>query len=213
MKKNIPFDEVKGLTSITMPLDTRFPCTYCDYKSKDKSNVIQHIKAVHEKRKDYMCSLCNFAASRRKNLNLHIKEVHWKIKDYECKLCDFKCAQLCNLRRHVKEVHKKIKAYECLVCGCKFARNGNLIHHSKVHEKNKQVPDNTKGQAEPKRSEKYDCTGCNEKFNTEKKLMKHGLHCKSDTFRKKIVCLKCGFTSAKVSKWARHVKVPCGQDN
>ena len=193
-----------------MPLDTRFSCGHCDYKSKKKSNVTRHTMAVHEKRRDYKCSFCDYAASNRTNLNMHIKEVHWKIKDQECKHCDYKCTQPGDLRKHMKIVHNKIRDYECSVCGHKFGQNIDLIRHIKVHYKDKKVPENTKAQAEPG---KYDCTCCDKKFNTERKLMNHGLHCKSDSFRRKIVCMKCGFKSAKVRKWARHVKEPCGPEN
>ena len=35
-----------------MPLDTDFPCTFCDYKSKYRNCVKRHIKLKHEKVRD-----------------------------------------------------------------------------------------------------------------------------------------------------------------
>ena len=113
----------------------------------------------------------------------------------------------------MKVVHNNIKDYECTVCGHKFGQNIQLIKHSKVHVRYKEVPDNAQDQAKPKRTEKYDCTCCDQKFNTERKVMKHGPHCTSDSFRRELVCRKCGFTSKKVSEWACHVKEPCGSEN
>ena len=109
-----------------MPKDTNFPCSYCEYSSKRKSNVSQHIKAVHEHRRDFKCSVCDYAASSRKDLSRHTKAVHEKIKDNACEHCDYTCSFKYHLTEHVKIVHKGIREYECNQCGQKFGKNHNL---------------------------------------------------------------------------------------
>ena len=133
-----------------------------------------------------------------------------KLRDQECRQCDYKTSNISDLRRHVKIVHDKIKDYECTVCGHKCGTNTELSRHVKIHKKVKQLTDNTRDQ---ERTKEYDCTGCDLKFCTLEGLIEHGLHCTSDSFREEFVCIKCGFASAKVAEWTRHVKPPCGREN
>ena len=30
----------------------KFPCTQCDYKAKEKGNLLKHIKSIHEDRRE-----------------------------------------------------------------------------------------------------------------------------------------------------------------
>ena len=187
----------------TMPLDTDFPngvffsapdrfvpCTYCDFKSKNKYNVTRHIKIKHLKARDFKCSLCDFASGTQQNLSKHTNEVHEKIRDHMCDLCGCKFSRIGNLRDHVKTVHNKIKNYECTICGRKFARNKHLKCRIKNnHERDIVVPESTQDPAEQQRTPKN--------------------MCEPDV---EIICQKCGFKSAKVSNWDRHVKEPCGRD-
>ena len=159
-----------------MPKDTDFPCPYCEYKSKsrDSSNLTQHIKCVHEKRRDYQCSMCNYAASIRKVLNQHVKSVHEKIRDLECKKCDFKCSLKGNLVKHMKEVHDKIKDHECPRCGKKFTRSHRLLNHiDKIHERS----ENTRGNVGDKSDHITEtiCQLCGFKSSKISELARHAM--------------------------------------
>merc|ERR1712212_1126811 len=54
----------------------RHPCTQCSYISDRQSGLEKHIRAVHEKRRDFQCDYCEYAATQRSNLNNHIKKEH-----------------------------------------------------------------------------------------------------------------------------------------
>ena len=81
-----------------------FKCSYdgCDKEYKLKGNLKQHIKAVHDKIKDFECDKCEFKCSANSHLKTHIKMVHDKIKDIECDKCDYKCSSNSDLKKHIK---------------------------------------------------------------------------------------------------------------
>jgi very-short-patch-repair endonuclease len=111
-------------------------CEQCDYKCSAKCDLLKHIKHVHEKIQDFKCDQCDFKFGIKSNLKKHIKYVHSKIKDFECKDCDYKCSSLYALQSHIKRVHDKIKDFECKDCGLKCSAKSELHRHIKqVHDK------------------------------------------------------------------------------
>ena len=58
-----------------------YHCKECGYSVSNKYSFNKHIKAVHEKIKDYKCDECNFASSEKGNLKRHKSKHHdfdWK---------------------------------------------------------------------------------------------------------------------------------------
>lgn len=49
-------------------MEKRHHCPQCDYKSSQKSNLKRHIKAIHNKIKDFECQKCDFKCSEKRNL-------------------------------------------------------------------------------------------------------------------------------------------------
>ena len=50
-----------------------------DYKNPDngeKTNMIQHITAVHEEKKPIKCNYCDYSCSHKSNMNQHISRIH-----------------------------------------------------------------------------------------------------------------------------------------
>ena len=106
-------------------------CNQCDYVSIKMFNLIQHIKDVHDKIKDYKCEMCGYAASRKDTLKLHRMSVHnIGEKRYKCKHCHNAYYKSFELRSHML-VHdkKKIRYLSCEYCGDQFLRKSNLVSH------------------------------------------------------------------------------------
>jgi hypothetical protein len=83
-------------------------CPNCEYTSPYARHLIQHIKLVHEKLRDFKCLQCHWAFSLEGHLKRHVKAVHQKAKDKKCPHCDHVAFQVWNLKEHVRKKHGKI---------------------------------------------------------------------------------------------------------
>ena len=74
----------------------------CDYVGNRKMHFNNHMKAVHEKRRDYKCGQCPYASSDASNFKRHIKLKHEKDFEFQCDVCpDFGGTPIKrDLRRH-----------------------------------------------------------------------------------------------------------------
>lgn len=115
--------------------EKKFKCELCVYKTKDKSNLNQHVKMVHLKIKGFACNSCKYVCSLNSHLNKHIRNKHSNIKEFECNLCKYVCSLNSNLERHIKYKHTHIKKFECSQCKEFFFTNDSLKNHIKsIHE-------------------------------------------------------------------------------
>ena len=64
-------------------------CDQCKFVTCYKDKLPIHIKAVHDKIRDFQCTQCTYASSRKDGLALHVRTVHNKKKDHKCDLCDY----------------------------------------------------------------------------------------------------------------------------
>ena len=77
--KLLSFDKVK-----------LFKCKTCEYESRFKGNLKQHIEAVHEGIKPFKCDICDFKTAHESKLKKHTESVHRGIKPFKCSICDYK---------------------------------------------------------------------------------------------------------------------------
>ena len=113
-----------------------FKCPQCPITTTHKSSIKVHIKAVHDKIKDFTCELCNFATSRRAVLNKHVKNVHIKVKDLVCGACDYRTGDRGSYRTHIRVQHDKRKDFACDHCSYRAGQKSHLLRHIKVSHSN-----------------------------------------------------------------------------
>ena len=65
-----------------------------------------HVKTVHEGRKDYKCSQCDKFFSQQGNLKAHIKTIHEGVKDFRCDICGDAFGYSYELKKHTKTFHE-----------------------------------------------------------------------------------------------------------
>ena len=116
-------------------------CSSCGKSFSSRNFLEQHIRNVHEGKKDHKCDVCNKYFSQSTNLNTHIKVVHEKSKKFHCKFCELSFSFLDGLKSHIKNVHddKSKGVYKCELCNKSFSQELSVQNHIKlVHEKAKQ---------------------------------------------------------------------------
>ena len=61
----------------------RHACPQCDYKTGKANELRQHVRTVHEKRKDHACPQCDAAFGEAGTLRTHVRTVHEKREEEE----------------------------------------------------------------------------------------------------------------------------------
>ncbi len=182
-----------------------FPCDQCDYKSKHKCAVTEHIKAVHQKVKPFQCAHCDFKASRKSNLREHINRHHQNSLNFKCKECKFTANNQGKLDLHIKAVHMLKKDFKCDECDYETMYKHHLKRHKISHEKTgfkrKQIYPVNDSEYEAK---KFKCEKCpfrtdhKDSFRNHKRFV-HEI--KSFDFQ----CDKCNFVAKRSELLQRHV--------
>ena len=110
--------------------DMIFQCDICQKILSSKSNLENHVKAVHANTKDYVCKMCDFATTTDSGLRSHINHKH-KPKKFPCNECDHVSQSSGNLERHKKHIHINIKDVRCIKCDMAFKTKGEMSTHVK----------------------------------------------------------------------------------
>ena len=67
------------LTKVLTATGSCWQCGSCDYNSKKKSNLVDHIEAKHIQGGYFICKLCNHPASTKRGLRNHHYSHHKEI--------------------------------------------------------------------------------------------------------------------------------------
>ena len=155
-------------------------CSQCDKRFRKKSNLLGHIRRIHEgkmKQKIFNCSICSSTFTRNMSLTNHMTNIH--NIDYECSVCNVSFKTSAKLKRHLKLTHNVRKSFECPTCNATFSvRNSLKTHIARVHEKRKPhlcpecgksfgKANNLKIHVEAIHEKKeFECTKCDEVYKT-----------------------------------------------
>ena len=117
-----------------------FECDKCDFKCSTNGDLKIHIKRVHDIIKDIKCDKCEFVCSTNGGLKIHIKSVHDKIKDCKCDKCEFVCSSKSHLKRHIKYIHQRPIMDKHMSLG-EYAISNYFIKNNIVFQKEKSFND------------------------------------------------------------------------
>ena len=103
------------------------------------SNLVSNRLRQGPPKKIHQCRLCMKRCNSPSDLLLHIKYVHEQRKDENCHICDKKFARKKDLQRHIMR-HEKIKNFVCELCGKGYPFKHELTLHinSKICSKEKE---------------------------------------------------------------------------
>ena len=100
--------------------DSSFNCRKCDFQSKNRTQLVDHLKIKHDL---YTCSSCNVTCISKNELDTHIIEHH---KSLKCNQCGESIVDRNKLKEHMIESHKsykpctKYKNDNCNEVPCRF---------------------------------------------------------------------------------------------
>ena len=80
-------------------------CPDCAAAFGQAGNLTQHVRLVHEKRKDYACPYCAGVFQMTSHLTRHVRTVHEKRRDHACPHCAAAFGEAGNLNKHVRTQH------------------------------------------------------------------------------------------------------------
>ena len=157
----------------------------------------KHVKAVHDKIRDFACESCDYTASTNAQIKTHVKAVHDKIKNYACDHCEYRATVKHTLEDHVKVKHENIKDLTCDQCDYKTGLKSGLRYHIKTRHKDitdPKIPDLTL----------LKCPKCEYSTNYWSNLSDHVA-----TFHKKLKifsCDSCNYGTHRSGDYKKHIK-------
>ena len=135
----------------------KIECHVCKKIFFRRKMLGRHIKAVHQKLKNYVCKTCNRAFAKAYNLKVHTDIVHLNLKPYQCNICARSFSLKRNLTAHNQVVHSEVKNYDCSTCGMVFKVNSILNQHKRLQHS----------------SESHQCSICDKTFKNKLNLRTH----------------------------------------
>ena len=103
----------------------RFRCNTgtCEKSFTSKHKLNMHIRAVHQKIREFQCKTCFNTFAYQNNLKTHEKTVHGgREKNFKCTQCPRAYIIKAYLQKHMK-THTGDKEFKCLTCDAAFYTN------------------------------------------------------------------------------------------
>uniref|UniRef100_A0A182Y139 C2H2-type domain-containing protein n=1 Tax=Anopheles stephensi TaxID=30069 RepID=A0A182Y139_ANOST len=195
--------ELKHRISLEVHLErhvgiTHFQCTYCTSSFHTKTEMQNHIAAIHISEDRAECEQCGAVFTSNKLLKQHI-ESHNTARNYQCVECKRSFKTQHQLNRHFK-VHSDVR-YQCEHCEVSYTRRDKLrMHVEKAH----------------KIQTYFVCDICLRSFDNDEALQQH---LQRHKFPNNLECGTCLLVSLTEESFAKHTCITyqenyicCGHD-
>lgn len=131
-------------------------CAMCDFKSKEDSEMTEHI-ICHQTAENNFCKICcQFFCS--KDFNKHLNHGP-EFQGLQCKYCSDLTHDAVHLKCHTKKMHHEIDLHNCKYCSKVYTEKSALLKHIKI----KHTPD----------KEDKSCKFCKTSFKNDRHYSNH----------------------------------------
>lgn len=128
-------DDSRSVVGKIVPVEGKYYCEYCDYKTAIKGCYRRHVRTLHPESDilgDVVCSICNFRTLTEHNLKKHmIKHEPDYESVYRCPLCSYETEDRSNYRRHIF-IHNP-DTMQCEFCDYKNGSPYGIKNHIKKY--------------------------------------------------------------------------------
>uniref|UniRef100_A0A182JPZ2 C2H2-type domain-containing protein n=1 Tax=Anopheles christyi TaxID=43041 RepID=A0A182JPZ2_9DIPT len=179
---------------------TRFECLYCSSSFHTRTELTNHIAAIHVSEDRAECDQCGAVFTSTKLLKQH-QESHNLERNFHCGECGRSFKTQHHLNRHIKAVHTDDARFQCEHCDASYSRRDKLrMHVEKAHAIQTY----------------FVCDICVRSFNTDQALQEHRYHHENP---KTLECGTCLMVCLSQASFDRHTCITyqdnyicCGRD-
>ncbi|KAI8521095.1 hypothetical protein Bbelb_008490 [Branchiostoma belcheri] len=116
-------------------------CPQCDYLTKWRKNLRQHVRDAHTTSHDlqktshnlgYKCPDCGQTFRTVSLLRLHVRRKHTGERPFQCPHCSYAALVSSHLERHILR-HTGVRPYMCEDCGYMASTKDVLANHRRTH--------------------------------------------------------------------------------
>ncbi|GAB0492712.1 hypothetical protein MMPV_003981 [Pyropia vietnamensis] len=108
---------------------TRTRCTVCAKVLSSRTNMLRHVRVVHERSQVLRCDRCPSAFLYACQLKLHIATVHQKRRPFPCGVCGRGFGTRGHAKEHLQLVHEKRRPFGCGKCDKRCRTRALLAAH------------------------------------------------------------------------------------
>lgn len=128
---------------------TRTRCTVCPKVLSSRTNMLRHVRVVHERSQVLRCDRCPSAFLYACQLKLHTATVHQKRRPFPCPVCGRGFGTRGHAKEHLQLVHQKRRPFGCGRCDKRCRTRALLAAHTRTAHGEREAAGGADGAAVP----------------------------------------------------------------